>query len=517
MKNKSILLIGFYNTKALGVRYLERSLIKSGFKVTSLFMKGFNSSRPEAVTEKELELLKDLIRTIDPGLIGLSVMSTLYFESVVKVNELIRKNFPIPIVWGGIYASLFPEKSLTHADFALRGEGEEAILELADAVLNETPYQNILNLAYRNTNNSVVINDLRPLCMSLDELGYPLFDQDNKYFIESGRLFHEDPMLRSVSYELAASRGCPFTCSYCSSINLRRMYVKNRNYVRFRSVSSIISELEEAMIHMKNLKVVHFWDEIFPDDSNWIVEFAYQYKNKIRLPFEIWGHPLKTQEHNISTLVDAGLYKVVMGIQSGSPSIRMEIFHRSETQEDILNAARILSRQKVPQIGYDFMLRHPFENEEDIRMTYDLCTKLARPFELQLHGLSFLPGTDIIKIARRKGVSGWEKRDPETAASLQESYRIHWGIQNSNTMINFWYSLIYISQFRIGRMLSQYFSNAAKSGLNVHIVLCLPRLCYPALVIRYCRLKAALLLRAAYAKTRLMKSDRNTIQYSEGK
>ncbi len=517
MENKSILLIGFYNTKALGVRYLERALIRSGFKVYTLFIKNFNSTSPEAVSEKELLLLKDLIRTLDPAMIGLSVMSTLYFESVIKVNELIRKNFSIPIVWGGIYASLFPEKSLEHADFALRGEGEEAIAELADAILNGTPYQNILNLAYRDTADSVVTNDLRPLCMTLDELGYPLFYQNNKYFIESGRLLHEDPMLRSVSYELTASRGCPFTCSYCSSVNLRRMYGKNGNHVRFRSVSSIISELEEALIHMKNLKVVHFWDEIFPDNSNWIGEFACQYKNKIRLPFEIWGHPLKTQEHIISKLVDAGLYKVVMGIQSGSPSIRKEVFHRTETQEDILNAARILSSQRVPQISYDFMLRHPFEKEEDIRMTYELCAKLARPFELQLHGLSFLPGTDIIKIARRKGISGWENLESGISASLQESYRTHWGMQNSNTMINFWYSLIYISQFKIGKILSQYFCNAAKSGLNVQIVVNLPRLCYPALVIRYCRKKAVLLFRAALSKTGRMKPARNAVQYSEGK
>lgn len=517
MENKSILLIGFYNTKALGVRYLERALIRSGFKVYILFIKNFNSIAPEAVTVKELALLKDLINTLNPGLIGLSVMSTLYFESVIKVNDFIRKNFDIPIVWGGIYASLFPGKSLEYADYALRGEGEEAVPELAGAVLNKKSFQNILNLAYKNSDGTVVINDLRPLCRTLDELGYPLFDQNNKFFIEDGRLVHEDPMLRSVRYELAASRGCPFTCSYCSSINLKRMYGENKNYVRFRSVLSIISELEEALIHMKSLKVVHFWDEIFPDDSSWISEFAYQYKNKIRLPFEMWGHPLKTDEHNISMLVDAGLYKVVMGIQSGSSYIRREIFHRSETQDDILNAAMILCSQKVPQIVYDFMLRHPFENEEDIRLTYELCTKLTRPFELQLHGLSFLPGTDIIKIARRNGVPGWESNEAGTTAPLQENYKIHWGLHNSNIMINFWYSLIYISQFRIGMMLSQYFSKAAKTGLNIRIALNLPKLCYPSVIIRYCRKKAVLIFRAAFAKIGRVKPDRSAVQYSEGK
>lgn len=517
MRNKPVLLIGFYNTKAMGVRYLERALIESGFKVYSLFLKNFNSTNPKAVTEKELILLKELIHSLEPGLIGLSVMSTLYFETVEKVNALIRNNFDIPIVWGGIYASLFPEKSLKYADFALRGEGEESILELADAVLGRKPYHNILNLAYKNPDGSVVVNKLRPLCNSLDELGYPLFNLDNKFLIEDDHLTHEDPMFRSVSYELSASRGCPFTCSYCSSVNLRRMYGAAKNYVRFRSVSSVIRELEEAVCHMKNLKVIRFWDEIFADDENWVSEFADQYKNKIRLPFEIWTHPLKVKEHTISMLVEAGLYKVVMGIQSGSSYIRREIFHRCETQEDILNAVRVLNSQKVPHIIYDFMLRHPFEKEEDLRQTYELCVKIPGPFELQLHGLSFLPGTDILKIAQRKGIPVLESQRRESAASLKDNYRTHWGRQSSNSMINFWYSLIYISQFNFGRQLSQYFAKASKSDLNVRIATCLPVLFYPYAIIRYYLKKALLLYKAALAKTGRLKPGRNSLQYSEGK
>lgn len=102
------------------------------------------------MTEKELALLRTLVAELDPGLIGLSVMSSLYLESVISVNKSLRARFGIPIVWGGVYASMFPERCLEHADFVLRGESEEAIVELADAVLGDRSYEHIKILHIRS-------------------------------------------------------------------------------------------------------------------------------------------------------------------------------------------------------------------------------------------------------------------------------------------------------------------------------------------------------------------------------
>jgi radical SAM superfamily enzyme YgiQ (UPF0313 family) len=517
MEKKPVLLIAFYNKKALGVRCLERSLVRSGRRVHILYLKDFNSKRPEPVSSRELTLAADLMKTIGPGLIGLSVMSSLYMESVIAVNAMLREKFDIPLVWGGIYATLFAEKSLSHTDLVLRGECEEAIVELADAVCGQKDHRSIANLAYRDpVTGKTVINELRPLCSDLDSLGYPLFDSGNKYFIENGRISYGDPLTDSMSYELSASRGCPFRCSYCSSVNIRRMYGGHGRYVRFRSVSSIVGELEEAMAYMKNLKVIHFWDEIFPDGKSWIDEFALMYKSRIGLPFEIWGHPLRCGSYALSKLTDAGLYKVVMGIQSGSPRIRSEIFRRSETQAEILEASEVLNTCRVPQVVYDFMLRHPFENPDDIKHTYDLCTKLKRPFELQLHGLSFLPGTDITGIAEACGIPVLiSESGPDNP--MQEVYKTYWGQKNGSSIMDYWYALIYLSQFRLGLPLSKLLSKASGSGISFHTALLLQKMFHPAARLRYYYKKAVLLARAMFGKGRALKADRHTVQYNEGK
>ena len=41
----TIVLVGFYNIKALGVRYLESALKKNGWRVVTVFYKNFNSVR----------------------------------------------------------------------------------------------------------------------------------------------------------------------------------------------------------------------------------------------------------------------------------------------------------------------------------------------------------------------------------------------------------------------------------------------------------------------------------------
>ena len=52
----TIVLVGFYNIKALAVCYLE-SALKNGWRVVTVFYKNFNSVRPKPTTEKELSSL----------------------------------------------------------------------------------------------------------------------------------------------------------------------------------------------------------------------------------------------------------------------------------------------------------------------------------------------------------------------------------------------------------------------------------------------------------------------------
>ncbi|CFY03979.1 Radical SAM, alpha/beta horseshoe [Syntrophomonas zehnderi OL-4] len=445
----TVMLIAFYNQKALGVRYLAEALKKNGYKVVAVFFKDFNSISPSKVSEKELQLLVELINKTEPSFIGLSVMSSLYLESVYLVNDTIKKYFNLPVVWGGVYATLFPDHALEYADYVIRGEGEEAIGELFDTLREGEDPSQMANLAYKDSSGQIVVNDVRPI-VDVDELGFPSIGDLDFYSINADKIAVGDPQMGGFTYELTASRGCPYKCSYCSSINLRRIYKGKGKYMRFRSVDSVLAELNQAKKALPNLKVIHFWDEIFSNEPGWVEEFSQRYAQEIGIPFRVWGHPLMVNHRIISNLVEAGLYQIVVGIQSGSPRIRKEVFQRNESQEEIINCSRVLAECKVPKVIYDFMIHHPFESLEELKETYYLCLELEPPFELQIHGLHFLPGTDIVQMALDAGYYTYEEMNAKMYGSLEEQFNSwYWDVSSSDNIdeLTCWTSMIFLTQF----------------------------------------------------------------------
>ena len=443
---KTVVLIAFYNTKALGVRYLETALHKAGYAVKTIFFKGFNSQNPQVATEKEIELCAAEIRRADPLFVGLSVMSSMYLESV----ELLCKKLGTlgyPLVFGGAFASMFPERFLNlGGSYVIRADGEIPMVKLANAMLaGEDPSGNP-SLCYKK-DGEVIVNPIGDLYEDIDKYGLPAIECEDACYIEHDTIRYGDPQLDAMSYEVIASRGCPFTCSYCCVINLHRMFPKDVKYVRTRSVESVMQELIEAKKKLKKLVFVHFYDEIFPNTPGWIDEFIVQYKKHIHLPFTIWSHPKMVKVDELKKLVSVGLTEVIMGIQSGSPYIRKEIFHRYETQEDVIEATKIIRQSGVFWSSYDFMLQHPFEKIEHLKETYYLVEKLAMPLELQLHGLNFLPGTDIVGMAIDQGLITKEEMDKIMYAPMKTQFDAYWKREDERES-RLWYRLTYCLQFK---------------------------------------------------------------------
>jgi len=451
------LFIGLYDTNLLGIRYLSSTLKSHGYSPNLIFLKSFNSYNVDEPTAVEYELLYKTIAMLNPDYIGISIMCSFYLNVVSNIVEKIRAMTQVPILIGGAYATLFPEECLKLADVVFRGESEESIIEFTNALEQGQPYEHIDGIA-TNTSDTASpgprVNQIRPLIQDIDRLPHPDFGGDNMYYINIDRVFHGDPEAASHRYELTTSRGCPNKCSYCSNSSIRDLYQGKGPFIRQRSVEDVMAEIEAVKKRNPGLQLLRFWDEIFPWNKTWIADFAQAYKAQVGLPFEIWGHPRLSANAGIKDLVKAGLSKIVIGVQSGCPKIRKEIYTRSEKQEEILNCSKMLSEAKVPMVVYDFILGHPFETEEDLKETLALCRSLAKPFTLQLHGLSFLPGTPIEEIAVSKGVKTWEEIRAEQSRPLREQYHsMAWWRQghgaNSSEKV-YWYTLIYLTQFPAG-------------------------------------------------------------------
>ena len=455
MKTKKTrpLFIGLYDTNLLGIRYLSSTLKSHGYETNLIFLKAFNSYSVDTPTQEEYDLLYAKIAELKPSYIGLSIMCSFYLDVVRTIVDKIRTITGVPVVLGGAYPTLFPEECIKMADVVFRGESEESIIEFTNAIEEGQPYDHLDGLT-TPTPDGPRINPIRPLIQDLDRLPAPDFGGQNMYYINSNRIQQIDPQAESHRYELTTSRGCPNRCSYCSNSTIRELYKGKGPYIRQRSVEDVMEEIRAVRKRNPGVQLLRFWDEIFPWNQDWIKEFAAAYKTHVNLPFEIWGHPKLSANAGVKALVDVGLSKIVIGVQSGCPKVRKEIYTRNEKQEDILNCSKILSQAKVPMVIYDFILGHPFETEKDLKETLELCRSLSKPFTLQLHGLSFLPGTPIEEIAVSKGVKTWEEIRAEQSRPLREQYHsMAWwrqGHDASGKEKVYWYTLIYLTQFPYG-------------------------------------------------------------------
>ena len=422
--NNKVLLIITHNDKPMGLRCIANFLKNNGFEPTIVFM-GINMYNPSPITNKELALLKEVIASQKFLYVGISILSCFTLQDAKEIYKFIKQNFNIPVIMGGAYVTSVPQEAAKYADIAIRGEGETSMLMLAEAFQKNQDWHSIPNLCYFDeTNNKYIENELAPLISNIDSVGYGFVDSVDMYIIENSVIQKSNPLLTTEFYETACSRGCPYNCSYCCSSNVRRLYKNKGIYLRFRSVDNVISELKEAISKNPNIKEIRFWDEVFSSQKGWVETFTERYKKEIGIPFHIWGHPLMIKKDLISMLSDAGLKRIVVGIQSGSPNVRNTIFRRFETNEQIIKASEILSSFKIPEVYYDLMIGHPLESIKELEETFNLCLQLKFPFNLEIHGLYFLPGADITNIALKQGFYTQEDFNTWNNLSFQEQDKI---------------------------------------------------------------------------------------------
>jgi len=438
-----------YLSESLGARQLCSVLKAAGHQCSLIFFKEFRWGEFRTVTPREIEILLDLLAQQQPRLIGLSLTSSLVADVAYHLSDTIRRRLDAPVILGGAHASMCPEESLEHADFICRGEGEGALLDLAEALACGQPTDSIPNL-WTRAGGQVRRNDVRPLEDNLDSLPFPALGEPDSYVIEYDALHELDPATNIPMYHTYASRmACPFACAYCAGVWFRReLYAGKGPVRRYRSVGSVLAEIAAARTRHPGIELVQFWDEVFGvrAPAGWLEEFCARFPAEVGLPFGIWAHPSLMNDEVAAKLRRAGLRNVVLGVESGSEQVRREVLNRRERNTTILRAAQALHRQGV-SVGYDFILDLPWLTEENCRGTFELIMQLPQPFTVGLHSLSFLPRTAITARALGEGLirpSQIAGADRPLAARF-ESFLWKYRLEAKDRPAAFWHSLIYLA------------------------------------------------------------------------
>ncbi|MBF0320265.1 MAG: B12-binding domain-containing radical SAM protein [Nitrospirae bacterium] len=378
------------------------------------------------------------------GLIGITLMTNFY-DCAVQITKKLKSSLPnVPVIWGGIHPTIRPEECLEFADMVCVGDGEEAMLDVANNIAAGRDCSTVGNIWSKKSNDDIAKNPVRPLSAGgldiypMPDYSFtqgvanpftrgvansfaghyalynghiePLTNELTKKFLEAGTV---SAYLGKIGYQTMTGRGCPHKCTYCINDTIKNLY-SGKGYLRWRTTAHVINELLWVKEHMPYVGFIWISDDaFFARGLKSIEEFCMEYKEKINLPFTCLASPLTLTEEKMELLVDAGLVYLQMGVESASARIQ-DIFNRKTMSNDIMmKAIRIINKYKDKMYppSYDFILDVPYETEEDKIESLRFISGIPKPFRLQPFSLVLYPETKLYNMAKGDGLIADDKRD----------------------------------------------------------------------------------------------------------
>lgn len=323
-------------------------------------------------------LVPDLQAEIDtfrPDIIAITCMSMDFYFLTTFFPQLILPAGTL-VVGGGVHAVLCPEEMAASGMFDLvcLGEGEEVFAEFLDRVEHGEPIHNLAGTIYHNRNVGIVSrNHKRPL---LDAERLWRTSPDFSMFSEVHFRQPFDGRVMRKAY-VECSRGCPYSCSYCGNAALQEAYGKIKNFVRIRSVNSIIANMKR-LIEENRVEIFSLIDECFlSKPKHWLEEFSQRYAKEIRIPFIIQTRAETVTEERVRFLKETGapFFQVSIGIESGSERILFDVCNRKCRVASIKKAFTLLHQYHIRSCGL-FMIGFPYETRQEAMETIRLCREL---------------------------------------------------------------------------------------------------------------------------------------------
>ena len=354
-----MILLALYNIHSYAIRTFHAILLEKGFPVRSVY---FKSSTYSDGLPADIYGLVDYLKSQKPETIAVSVHSPV-FPLFKKISERIRTEIPnCKIAIGGEHATAIPGSCIPYADYIVVGEGEKAIVDLANGDMPEG------------------INYYKPT-EDLDSI--PI-----GYYGENAVGYGAESMKKLEAY--LCGRGCAFNCSFCQES------IRDRSRIgRIKSVEKVIRDIKEiSSIHDNNR--FFFSDSIFMLNSDWLERFCEEYA-KLNFTFGCYGHS-KIKEDTIKMMKEAGLQSYRIGVQSGCSKLRSEIFNRKDKLENILSTSYLLEKHGIAGV-YDFIFNNPYDDMASLSKTRNFMRSLPENAIINNFELRWFPNTPLTKKA----------------------------------------------------------------------------------------------------------------------
>jgi len=328
-----------------------------------MYVKGLNDE-----TQIHVEISK-----VKPDLIGITCCFTGYFAEALEIAAIAKRLYPdVPIVMGGTHATLEAKTILRdkkEIDFIVTHEGEITLEQLVRSLKGEIPCESVDGLCFRASDNSVIENPSRKFISDLDIL--PIPDRkfiDMEFYKKYNHKFFNFSRKKPVA-TVMTSRGCPYKCTYCGSVNMWK-----RRY-RARGLAQVIKEIE-MLASEYGIREICLLDDQFIMKKERIYEFCDYFikNNKYNLAFSniagisVW---LADDDILLDKMRKAGFYKMTVPVETGNTDTIKFI----QKPIDLDQVNRLIS--KANKLGYwtgaFFIIGFPHETKEQIMETIDFA------------------------------------------------------------------------------------------------------------------------------------------------
>jgi len=348
--------VPFQFAEHLGVESIARVWREAGHEVV-IFESTPDTPQHEAIAE------------FAPDVLGLSPFDW-GADQAFEVARRVKRTLPqTHVVVGGVWATFNAQRILEvepSVDSVCIGEGEKTAEDLAAAVGDASNaaggpgFSDVAGLAWRD-GPRVVVNPRRRLVRDLDSLPFPARDMLRARLTASGG---------QAQAHVSTSRGCTGRCTFCC---ISRLCLAQGGPIwRGRSPERVVDELE-ILRREYSVRGYFFTDGNFLDPGRVGRERAARLaelmvERHVEAPFFAFmcaddlapGDP-----RLIEGLIRAGLRKVYLGIEAGTPET-LKLYGKRATCQQNREAVAFLEKMALPlEIG--FIMFHPWVTAAEVR------------------------------------------------------------------------------------------------------------------------------------------------------
>ena len=414
---------------ACNAKYIHSNLAVYDLKAYSSDYDEHVILREYTINQPKDEILKDIYSS------GADVVCfSCYIWNISFVRELIRdlvKILPKTAFWaGGPEVSYDAEKFLTEMPEmtgVMVGEGEKTFHDLLEFYIDgKDSLEEISGIAYR-TGDKIIHNGWREL-MDLSAIPF-VYEHLEKF---ENRIIYDE-----------SSRGCPFSCSYCSSSIDKKL--------RFRDLELVKKELQFFLDH--RVPQVKFVDRTFNckhEHAMTIWKYILEHDNGVtNFHFEISADLLREEEMELMSQMRPGLIQLEIGVQSTNPETIRAIHRHMDLKKLEHCVNRVHSFRNIHQ-HLDLIAGLPYEDYDIFHQSFNDVYQM-KPDQLQLGFLKVLKGSLMQKEAEVYGIVYKEKEPYEVLSTNWLTYGEVLKLKMVESMVEvyynsgqFWHTLEYL-------------------------------------------------------------------------